>query len=95
MLHIPKTARFTTGTRIENHFLDLLEYIYQAYYAPPQKKSEFLTQSILKNDIITFLIQTSWEAKLITNKHYSTMNDLLNEIGKMLGGWKKGIGNKS
>lgn len=88
---MPKTARFTTGSRIENHFLDLLEYIYQAYYAHQQKKSELLTQSILKNDIITFLIQTSWEAKLITNQHYGQMNDLLTEIGKMLGGWKKGI----
>ena len=34
-----RTARYTTGARIENHFLDLLELIYKAYYSPLENKS--------------------------------------------------------
>jgi hypothetical protein len=83
-----KTARFTTGARIENHFLDLLESIYTAYYAKAEKKSDLLIQCIRENDLIVFLLQTAYEAKLIKQSHYAQLSDTLYEIGKMLGGWK-------
>ncbi len=89
--HIPKTARYTIGARIENKFLDLLELTYSAYFSDKEKKAEKLSECILKTDIIKFLISTAWEGKFISNKQYEDIALKLDEIGKMLWGWKKSL----
>lgn len=92
---MPKTARHTTGSRIENHFLDLLEFIYTAYYSTPEKKNEYLILSIHKTDLLKFLLQIAWENKLIKQTHYGLLSDKLYEIGKMFGGWKNNVATKT
>lgn len=89
--HMPRTARYTTGARIENHFLDLLELIYQAYYASLENKSELIVKSISKNDLIKYLLQISWENKLLKEQPYLELSSKLQEVGKILGGWKNNI----
>ncbi|MFH1608682.1 MAG: four helix bundle protein [Patescibacteria group bacterium] len=88
---MPRIGRYTTGARIENHFLDLLELIYKAYYASIENKSAVIIEAISKNDIIKYLLQIAWENKLIKDKEYLELSEKLNEVGKILGGWKKGI----
>ncbi|MFA6274409.1 MAG: four helix bundle protein [Candidatus Paceibacterota bacterium] len=88
---MPRIARYTTGTRIENHFLDLLELIYKAYYASLENKSEKIVEAINKNDIIKYLLQIAWENKFVKEKEYLELSNKLQEVGKILGGWKKGI----
>ena len=91
--HIPKGGRHTIGARIENKFLDLLELSYRAYYTEREKKAEKILQCILILDTLKFFIQVTWEGKLISNKQYEDVAKKLEEIGKMLGGWKKSLGN--
>ena len=91
---MPRIGRYTTGARIENHFLDLLELIYQAYYASMENKSEIIVQAISKNDIIKYLLQIAFENKLIKEKEYLELSNKLQEVGKILGGWKNSIENK-
>lgn len=89
--HMPRIGRYTTGARIENHFLDLLELIYKAYYASMENKNIVIVESISKNDIIKYLIQIAFENKLIKEKEYLTLSNKLHEVGKILGGWKNSI----
>lgn len=91
---MPRVGRYTSGTRIENHFLDLLELIYRAYYASLESKSVLIVEAISKNDIIKYLLQIAWENKLIKEKQYMELSGKLQEVGKILGGWKKGIDQK-
>jgi hypothetical protein len=88
---MPRVSRYTTGARIENHFLDLLELIYKAYYASMENKNAVIVQSISKNDIIKYLLQIAFENKLVKEKEYLALSSKLHEVGKILGGWKKGI----
>ncbi|OGF21619.1 hypothetical protein A2316_00940 [Candidatus Falkowbacteria bacterium RIFOXYB2_FULL_38_15] len=92
--HIPKGARYTIGTRIENKFLDLLELSYRAYYAEREKKEEKILQCILILDTLKFFVQVAWEGKFLSNKQFEDIIHKLEEIGKMLGGWKKSLGNQ-
>ncbi len=92
---MPRTGRYTTGARIENHFLDLLELIYKAYYASIENKSGKIVEAISKNDIIKYLLQIAWENKLVKEKQYLELSAKLEEVGKILGGWKKGIDQKN
>jgi hypothetical protein len=94
--HIPKSSRYTIGARIENKFLDLLELSYVAYFTERGEKNlkiEKISKCILTSDTIKYLITFSWEAKLISNKQYEEIALKLDEIGKMLGGWKKSFTN--
>ncbi len=90
--HIPKTSRYTIGLRIENKFLDLLENAYTAYFTQKTEKIEKISECIFTLDIIKFLISTAWEGKILSNKQYETVALKLDEIGKMLGGWRKSLG---
>lgn len=92
---MPRVGRYTTGARIENHFLDLLELIYKAYYASMINKSEIIVEAISKNDIIKYLLQIAYENKLIKDKQYLELSTKLQEVGKILGGWKKGVDSKT
>ena len=91
---MPRTARYTTGTRIENHFLDLLELIYKAYYSPLENKNWKIVECISKSDIIKYLLQIAFENKFVKEKEYLELSAKLQEVGKILGGWKKGIETK-
>lgn len=89
--HIPKSARYTIGTRIENKFLDLLEFTYVAYFTEKERKSEKLSECILVLDTLKFFLTVAWEAKLISNNKFEDIVRKLEEIGRMLGGWKKNL----
>lgn len=89
--HIPKIARFTIGARIENKFLDLLEISYTSYFSEKDKKAEKISDCIFILDILKFLISTAWEGKFISNKQYEEIAIKLDEIGKMLWGWRKSL----
>ncbi len=91
--HIPKGARYTIGSRIENKFLDLLELSYIAYFSEKAAKTEKISECILTLDTLKFLIATAWEGKLISNKQFEDIALKLDEVGKMLGGWKKNLDN--
>jgi hypothetical protein len=91
--HIPKGARYTIGARIENKFLDLLEIAYTAYFTEKEKKAELISKCIFISDKLKFLISVTWDGKLISHKQCEEVAVKLDEIGKMLGGWKKNAEN--
>ena len=93
VVHIPRGQQYTIGSRIENKFLDLLELSYVAYFTDKENKPEKIADCILTLDSLKFLIYISWETKLIANKHYESIAPKLEEVGKMLGGWKKKLEN--
>jgi len=61
--HIAKSSRYTLGTRIENKFLDLLEFSYSAYFASKENKSAKIAGCIFVSDIIKYLLPVAWEGK--------------------------------
>lgn len=91
--HIPKSSRYTLGARIENKFLDLIELSYAAYFSKKDEKSAKISDCIFALDILKYLISITWEAKLISSKHFEKMAGKLEESGKMLGGWFKSLNN--
>ena len=93
--NFPKVERFGIGQKIEQTFLDMLESSFTAVYLPIEQKILMLTKTISRLDIIKFFIQIAWENKLIPDAKYSILSQKLDEIGRMLGGWRKGLQNKT
>ncbi|MFH1246541.1 MAG: four helix bundle protein [Candidatus Liptonbacteria bacterium] len=91
--HIAKGARYTLGARIENKFLDLLELSYATYFTEREKKPEKIAECILITDTLKFFISVAWEGRIISDKQCEDVAVKLEEIGKMLGGWRKSLDN--
>ncbi len=90
----PRIHRYTLGAKIEEYFLLLLEHIFFALYLSTEKKVVRLEYAIGKLDALKFFLQLAHENKCIPEKRYIEISVLLQEIGRMLGGWKKGIEKK-
>lgn len=86
--HIPKNARYTIGTRIENKFLDLLDDAYLAYFSRKENRKVKVDSCVLTLDTLKFLISIAWEAKLVSHKQYENVSIKLNEVSKMFAGWQ-------
>lgn len=91
----PKTERYGLGRRIDNLFLEVLELSFTATYLPPEQKILLLGKTISRLDILKFLLQLAWENKLAPTEKYAKLSAKLEEIGRMLGGWRKGLQNKT
>ena len=93
--HFPKSHRFTLGSKIDAIFLDSIESCFLASYSSGQKKVNLVDQSISKTDLTKLLLQLAWEVKALDNNKYGHLSELLGEVGKMLGGWKRQLLNKT
>lgn len=83
--------RFGLGQRIDVLFLETLELISNAIYLAPENKIILLTKAVGKIDSVKFFIQLAWEDKLVATGKYSELLLTLEEIDRMLGGWKRGL----
>lgn len=91
----PKANRFTIGSKIDTLFLEAIEYVFIASYSAALEKQNMLNKGISKIDLIKLLLQLSWEIKALDNNKYAVLIERFSEIGKMLGGWKRQLQNKT
>ncbi len=89
LTHFPKANRFTIGSKIDILFLEAIEYTFLASYTHTAEKQLLLNKGISKVDLIKLLLQLAWEMKALDNKKYAALSEKFAEIGKMLGGWKR------
>lgn len=87
----PKVERTGLGRQIDSSFLNSLASAYRSAYLPPHEKIVMLSQTISHIDMVKFFMQMAWENKLIHTEQYSELVSRLEEIGRQLGGWKKGL----
>lgn len=84
-----KFSRFTIGTKIDILFLETIEFILLAEYAPKDQKSSILKRASGKLDALKFFLQLTFEMSMLKPAHYIPLVTPLAEAGKMLGAWQK------
>jgi len=92
-IHFPKVSR-SLGFKIDGLFLEVAELFFIASSISRDQKINYLNKAVVKFDLLKFFLQLSWEAKVLDNKKYVALSTHLDEVGKMLGGWKKSIEKK-
>jgi len=96
LVNLNRLDRYTVGAKIDEYFLSLLELIFRACFAYDKfEKLSLTSQAIGKNDLLKFFLQIGWEQKVIDHKNYGSLILALDEIGRMLGGWRKNIQEKT
>jgi hypothetical protein len=84
---IPKFTRYTIGETVDKYFLQVIENILIASFLQKQEKQPFIRKAIISLDTLKFFLCTIWETKNLDDKKYISLSLILNESGKMLGGW--------
>lgn len=79
------------GAKVDTAFLDTLELLFAASYLGKHEKLPYLRKASSNLDLLKFFLQIAWEIKTLDNKKYTKLSELLNEIGRMLGGWMRNV----
>lgn len=95
-LLVSKQDRYTIWQRCECLILDILESILLASQTPKDEKPPVLEKTSIKINFLRVFIRLMKETKVIVidNKKYAAPQELIDEIGRMLGGWIRSIKDK-
>jgi len=91
---MPKMDRYTIGEKVFSLLIELLVGILQAQYLTQEQKIEKLKANSSELDNIKILVRLTRSLEIIDEKQYINLENKLQEIGRMLGGWIKWL-NKS
>lgn len=83
----PKHTRFTLSGRIANLTLDVMEGIIEAIYT--KERAHILDRTNLYVEKMRVLLRLAYRRKYLSTAQYEHASLLLDESGKMLGGWRK------
>ena len=86
-----RSERFGIGDRIDVLWLDLLDSLRRAAYTAPTEKMASLDEAIRRVDSVRFFLQIAWESGLMAQSHFIALGKDIEEIGRMVGGWKRGF----
>jgi hypothetical protein len=81
----PKLKRYTLGQKIDVLTLEILELLFSISYS--ENKAHVLKRISCKLDLLKVLLRLAKDNQSLSNNKYLTLQALLQEIGKMLGGW--------
>jgi len=86
---LTKRWRYSLGLSLENSILDLLENLIMAKNAPKPLKAGYLIKAGAKLEIAMLKLRLMLELKLANETKIFQIQTELEEIGRMLGGWRK------
>ncbi len=84
---VPKNDRFTVFERCEDTILDLLECFVAAGFGDKDHKIAILERASIKLNVLRFFIRLMKDTKTFDTKKYTVLQEMIDEIGRMLGGW--------
>ena len=87
----PKQDRYSLGQKSETVLTDILECLLTATGLPKAEKLPYLDKASGKLNILRIYMRLAKDIKAMDNKRYVFFQDSVDEIGRMLGGWKKSV----
>jgi hypothetical protein len=84
---VPKTERYTIYERCECLIISLLEYFFQAGFEKSTQKVSVLEKASVQLNLLRFFVRLMKDTKTFDAKKYVILQAMIDEIGRMLGGW--------
>lgn len=85
----PKQDRYSLGQKSETVLTEILECLLTATGLPKAEKLPYLDKASGKLNLLRIYMRLAKDIKVMDNKKYIFFQDSVDEIGRMLGGWKK------
>ena len=89
---VPKQDRFSIYERSEKVLLDIIECFFHAGATKNPSKVALLEKASMKLNMFRFLTRLMKDTRSIDTKKYISIQEIVDEIGRMLGGWTRSIG---
>ncbi len=86
---VPKHDRYALWQRCENLVLEILEGILLASQLRKSQKLEPLEHVSVKLNVLRVFLRLAKDLKIMDLKKYALIEEMVDEIGRMLGGWIK------
>lgn len=87
----PKCDRYSLGEKTLSRILDIIEAITKAGHAKRDWKVPLIEQAIVSLEITKLLVRLGQDTACLNQKQYVEIQERIQEIGRMLGGWKRSI----
>ncbi len=85
-----RTYRFTVGDRLVHHSIDLVEILAAAAYARQGvPRNSLLERANQRLNGLRYVLRLARDLHLLSADSYGHAAGLLEETGRMLGGWRK------
>lgn len=85
----PRSQRFTFAARLDGRTLDILEALAAARFAKLDERRALLAQADRDLAVLRVLLRVSHDRRLLSRKQLEHLSRLLDEAGRMLGGWRQ------
>jgi hypothetical protein len=86
---LSKDVRYSLGIKMSTLFTELIECTSLAQFASEKNKGVYLERAIMKNDVLKYMFYVLFELDSLSEKNFIEYSISLEEIGRMLYGWKR------
>ena len=83
----PRNQRFVLAQQIENALLDAAQLIVKANLL--RDKRAVLLELDIQLDMVALLVRIAHDLNLLSHRHYGQMSMRIDELGRLLGGWRQ------
>ncbi len=87
----PKKDRYSLGQKLDNLTLEMFKLVIMTGATTRENKLPLVEKSITSVDLLKILIRLAKDIQALDNKKYLQLESSLQEIGRMLGGWRKSL----
>ena len=84
---LPRAYKFVLGDRLLANAYDVLECLVEAKYA--RQKTALLDRANVTLEKMRFQYRLAHDEKLINTRQYESAVRLVDEVGRLVGGWRK------
>jgi len=85
----PKVDRYNLGNELKQSSIKIIELFIEAESTKKEWKLPLLEKASIKIGLLKILIRLAYEVKIIDSKKHLRLQEQLQEMGRMLGGWIK------
>ena len=87
----PKSDKYNLGHELKILNLQLIELLIEAESAKKDWKAPLVEKASAKLGLLKIFIRLAFDLKIIDQSKYIKLQEQLQEIGRMLGGWIKSL----
>ncbi len=89
----PKSARFGLVRRVDDHALDITEFLIVARYEPRERRLT-LREVNLRLERLRFLLRIATARRVMPASEFETAMRHVDEAGRMIHGWRETLGGR-
>ena len=85
----PKKDKYSLGGKLDATTLTIFEELFFASQSKGVDKLDALQKASIQLEVLKILIRLAKDVQATDTKKYLALQEILQEVGKMLGGWLK------